>query len=855
MGQDSKGTLGMFGGVFIPSVLTILGIILFLRLGYVVGNAGLKHAFIIIGLANAISVLTSISLSAIATNLKVKVGGPYYIISRTLGAEFGGAIGIVLYLAQAISIAFYCIGFGEAMAAILPTYARLSPQVIAALALAFLFVFAWLGADWGTRFQYVVMTLLAAALVSFFVGGIFKFDGGILIQNWKTPAEGLPFWLLFAIFFPAVTGFTQGVSMSGDLKEPGKSIVWGTLLAVGISIVIYFCVAVVFAAVLPADTLSSDYGAMKRVALINFLVDAGVIAATLSSAMASFLGAPRILQSLAGDRIFPFLILFAKGFGPTGNPRRGVLLSAGIAFVTIALGNLNMIAPVVSMFFLISYGLLNYATFYEARSSSPSFRPTFRWFDYRLSFLGFLACLAVMLAIDLRAGIIAISVLFAIYQYLKRTAGPARWADSRRSYHLQLVREHLIAAAKEPEHPRDWRPQVLAFSNHPKRRKQLLTFASWIQGGSGLITAVQVLEGEGPKMLKLQAQTEAELQKDIAEEGLSAFPLVTFAPNLQIAVQSLVQSFGVGPLKANTILINWLEQLHPGLLGLREATYARNLRAVFRLGCNIVVLDANEEEWTKLASVASKNRRIDVWWWDDATSHLMLLLAYLMKRNEAWEEATIRVLAATHERKSKKKTEELRKTLKEVRIPAEPEVVSKVTADSIEKRSADSTLVFLPFRLRRNQLVDPFGDAIEHILSQLSIVAMVLAAEDIDLEAEPEEGKPAEVAAVLDELADAQKKAREAEKEAIQGLETAKEAERKASEMMAAAGPGADKETMSDIEKAMEEAERAKAQADKASRRAAKAKAKAEDAEKEAQALGVKPSQGRDEDSSNSTST
>jgi len=197
------------------------------------------------------------------------------------------------------------------------------------------------------------------------------------------------------------------------------------------------------------------------VARFGFLIDAGVIAATLSSAMASFLGAPRILQSLAGDRIFPFLNPFAKGHGPQGNPRRGVLLSAFIALVTIGLGNLNVIAPVVSMFFLISYGLLNYATFYEARSGSPSFRPRFRWFDYRLSFFGFIVCLGAMLAIDPMAGIVAISVLFGIFQYLRRTAGPARWADSRRSFHLQRVRENLLAASREPEHPRDWPFQTI----------------------------------------------------------------------------------------------------------------------------------------------------------------------------------------------------------------------------------------------------------------------------------------------------------------------------------------------------------------------------------------------------------
>ena len=853
--KRSKGTLGTFPGVFTPSVLTILGIILFLRLGYVVGSAGLTRALVIIGLANAISVLTSISLSAIATNLKVKGGGDYYLISRTLGVEFGGAIGIVLFLAQSVSVAFYCIGFGEAVEAILPAGTDLAPRIIAALAVSFLFVFAWLGADWATRFQYVVMACLGAALVSFFVGGVPKWDGVTFTQSWAAPAGGPGFWFLFAIFFPAVTGFTQGVSMSGDLKNAGKSLPAGTFFAVGISIIVYFGVAIVFAGAMPADILAGDYGAMKRVALIGFLIDVGVIAATLSSAMASFLGAPRILQSLAGDRIFPFLLPFAKGAGPTGNPRRGVLLSAGIAFTTIALGNLNVIAPVVSMFFLISYGLLNYATFYEARSSSPSFRPRFRWFDYRLSLLGFFTCLGVMLAIDLTAGAVAISVLFAIYQYLKRTAGPARWADSRRSYHLQLVREHLLAAAKEPQHPRDWRPQVLAFSNHSRRRKQLLSFALWIQGGSGLTTAVRLLEGGGPEMIKLQAEAEAELQRDIREEDLSVFPLVVFAPNLQVAVQTLVQSFGVGPLKANTVLLNWLDQLHTGVLGLKEISYGRNLRAAFRRGCNVVVLDTSEEEWKALELVPSKERRIDVWWWDDPTSRLMLLLAYLITRNDAWEEANIRVLATTYDKKSKKSTEELRKIIEEVRIPAEPEVVSNATADSVVKHSADATLLFLPFRIRHNQLVDPFGNPMEELIPRLPITAMVLAAEDIDLDAEPEEGKPAEVASALDAVTDAEKKAQDAEREAVQVLEMAEKAEKNASEVMAAAGPGADKETISNIEKAMEESERAKPQADKAKRRAARARAKAEDAALEVEMLGTKPPEEIDKPGESSAKT
>jgi amino acid transporter len=833
-----QGTLGTFSGVFTPSILTILGIILFLRLGYVVGSAGLARALIIIGLANTISILTSFSLSAIATNLKVKGGGDYYLISRTLGVEFGGAIGIVLFLAQSVSIAFYCIGFGEALTGILPQSPEVSPQIIAALAVAFLFIFVWLGTDWATRFQYVVMATLAAALISFFIGGFAKWDNAILIQNWTSSPSAPGFWVLFAIFFPAVTGFTQGVSMSGDLKDPGKSLPMGTFMAVGISILIYFGAAVVFAGVLPNSVLTGDYGAMKQVAVISFLIHVGVVAATLSSAMASFLGAPRILQSLAGDRIFPFLLPFAKGYGDAGNPRRGVLLSAGIAFATIALGKLNLIAPIVSMFFLISYGLLNYATHYEARTSSPSFRPTFRWFDARFSLLGWLACLGTMLAIDLTAGAVAIAVLFAIYQYLKRTAGPARWADSRRSYHLQQVRENLLSVASEPEHPRDWRPQILAFSNHPIKRERLLRFASWIEGGSGFTTVVHILEGEGVQMLKLRSEAEAELRKDIAEKGLKAFPLVLVAPSVYVGVQSLVQASGLGPIRANTVILNWMGQLHKGILGLGEMRYARNLRTVFRFGCNIVILDAKDQAWDVTGSVPSGEKTIDVWWGDDSTSRLMLLLAHLMTRNEAWNEATIRVLAVEHEKESEDTMSVLQKTLQEVRIAAKAETVESATGDSIIAYSSQSDLVFLPFRLRADHLTGPFEMPLAELVSELPTVAFVLAAEDIDLEAEPEEGKAGELASAMDALADAEKKAQKAKEAAAKAAEEAKE---KIKELDPPVASGAGEEFVSKVKATI----KSKEEAEKASRRAAKAVAKAEDAARKAEALGAIPDKKR----------
>jgi len=844
---DKTGTMGTFAGVFTPSILTILGIILFLRLGYVVGSAGLGRALIIITLANAISVLTSISLSAIATNIKVKGGGDYYLISRTLGSEFGGAIGMVLFLAQSVSIAFYCIGFGEALTALLPQSAFTTPRIIAILAVSFLFIFAWLGADWATRFQYVVMALLVLALFSFFTGGLPRWELSTLVQNWTAPAQSSNFWILFAIFFPAVTGFTQGVSMSGDLKDPGKSLPQGTFLAVGVSILVYFGVAMVFAGSFPNEILMTDYGAMKRVARFNFLIDAGVVAATLSSAMASFLGAPRILQSLASDRIFSFLLPFAKGAGPADNPRRGVLLSAAIALGTIGLGQLNLIARVVSMFFLISYGLLNYATFYEARAASPSFRPRFKWFDLRLSLLGFLACLLVMLAIDFKTGLIAVSILFAIYQYLRRTAGPARWADSRRSYYLQMTRKNLLGASVEPEHARDWRPQILAFSKDAHRRERLLQFASWIEGGSGLTTVVKILEGEGVKMLKLQEAAESELRSDISVHGFSAFPLVVFGPDPEMTLHLLIQSTGVGPLKANTVLLNWRSPRSETHNDLRELSFTRNLRAAYRLGKNIVIIDPDEKKWNQLQTQSAEKRRIDVWWWGDATSRLMLLLAYLTTRNEPWESAKIRVLAAGYDEDTSENMEDLKNALDEARIQAETIIVTDADAEKLSECSWDAAFVFLSFRIRGHQITCPFNEPLEEILPRLPVTALVLAAEDIDLDAQPEEGTAGEMAAAMDVLADAQKKSQEAQKEAAKAKEIAETAREKLLELEKFPVSEQEKEQLSKLKTELDQAEK---EAVKAFRRAAKAQAKSEDAAKEVKELGVpaEPKENRNEE-------
>ncbi len=732
--------------MFTPSILTILGIILFLRLGYVVGNAGLLGALGIIGIATAVSVLTTLSLSAIATNIEVRGGGDYYLISRTLGLEFGGAIGIVLFLAQAVSVGFYAIGFAEALGATLGWQSALVGQVVAAVAVLGLFVLAWLGADWASRFQFVVMGILVAALVAFYAGALSTFDGAVLADGLRASPRSPGFWVVFAIFFPAVTGFTQGVSMSGDLRTPGRSLPRGTFAAVGLSTLVYLSVAVLFAGSAQQDALASDNGVMRAVAQWGFLIDAGVVAATLSSAMASFLGAPRILQSLASDRTFPFLNPFAAGHGPTNNPRNGVLLSLAIALATVALGNLNLVAPIVSMFFLISYGLLNYATYVEARAKSPSFRPRFRYFHRNASLAGAVGCLAVIVAINPAAGAAAVLVLFGIYQYLKSRPRPERWVDTTKGHLFQRARDAILAMGPDQDTGRNWRPQVLVFSSDPARRARLIRFAGWIEGGSGFTVAIEIAVGTGAVARREKERKSLALRDQLKELNVDALSLVVEAPDVGVAIPTIVQAVGLGSMAANTVLFN-----RP----IRGTLNVASLRSVYRLGVNVAMLSAEDAGWDDLGTATP---RIDVWWYGDDSSRLGLLLAYLCTRTDAWGQATIRVCGTA--RDGNGDVRELAEYLEDIRIPAEVELVVGRTRVDVVTASSDAALVFMPMGLRRDDLVDGNGDPLGSLFDDLPQAAAILAGQQVELEAGPETGEAATVAAVHEELVEARDRAR-----------------------------------------------------------------------------------------------
>jgi len=674
---------GTFGGVFVPNVLTILGVIMFLRTGWVVGNAGLPQALIILVIANSITLLTSLSLSAVATNTKVGGGGAYFLISRSLGLEIGGSIGVPLFLAQAISVAFYIIGFTESLQFIFPD---LDVRLTCTIVLAVLFVIAWVGADLAIKTQYIIMVALGLSLVSFFAGWT-------PVPDWhanNTPQfqTGQSFWSVFAIFFPAVTGIMSGVSMSGDLKDPARSVPRGTLWAVGLTFAIYATEMIWLSINAGRDELLEDKMVMRRIALVGPLIFAGLWAATLSSALASLLAAPRTLQALGVDRVVPRW--FARGHGPQNEPRLALVLSGLLALAAIWKGDLDLIAPIITMFFLTTYGSVNLVAGLERWVANPSYRPTFRvhWLP---SILGGVGCLLVMFLLNALATIVAIASCIGIYSYLKRRQYRTAWGDVRSGFWFAVTRLGLLKFSSSRMHLRNWRPVMLVLVGNPKSRLPMVEFASHIEARRGLVFLAQVISGDWQKLLSQQADWQERLEIFIQENRLSAVAKTVLADNLEHGVSTLLQVAGVGSLEPNTVMIGWSDD------ALQHAIFVRTVHRIFELKRNLLVFEEAELPMSVLKP------RIDVWWRAKENGSLMVTLAHLIQEAPRYRDYTIRVLRIIEDEAGREQTDAaMRQLLTDARISAEVEIlVSRDAPMSVITRTSEmSAVVFVGMALR-----------------------------------------------------------------------------------------------------------------------------------------------------------
>ncbi|MCA9696815.1 MAG: amino acid permease, partial [Myxococcales bacterium] len=432
MAQKST-KFGTFGGVFTPSILTILGVIMYLRLPWVIGNGGLWVGLGVIAAAHLISVSTGLSISSIATDKKVGAGGPYYIVSRSLGLPIGGTLGLALFVGLSFSISLYVIGFCDSFL----RFWDLEPSIdniriygtgtIIALTAVML-----ISTSFAIKTQYVIMALIGASLLSILFSPAPTSAGFHL----HAPADGASVAELFGIFFPAVTGFTAGVNMSGDLRDPKKSIPIGTMAAIGAGMVIYVGLAVFLAWKVPVEALRNDNTVFVDLAAVPLAVVGGIWGATLSSGLGSIMGAPRILQALAADRVMPAFL--AKGHGKDNEPRRALVVAFLIGEAGILIGELDVIARVVSIFFIATYGFLNLSCAIESWASTD-FRPEFR-IPRTVSVIGALACVLMMIQLDIAATAAATVLFVGLFATLKRRELALESGDTWEGVWSSLVR-------------------------------------------------------------------------------------------------------------------------------------------------------------------------------------------------------------------------------------------------------------------------------------------------------------------------------------------------------------------------------------------------------------------------------
>jgi len=463
----SQKTLGTFEGVFTPTILTIIGVILYLRLGWVVGTVGLGGAIVIILLSHVATITTGFSLSSMTTNVRIGAGGFYSLISRSLGLEAGAAIGLPLYCSQGFSVALYIIGFTEAWRNIFPAH---NLQVVATATLLLLTILSFIGVKAAMKVQYVIMAAIAISLLSFFFG---KGQGGDTIVFWSQSLE-VPFWKVFAIFFPAVTGIAAGAAMSGDLKDPKRSLPAGILSAVGVGLVIYIFIAVWLTVMASPDQLRANYTIMIDIAFWRWPVIAGIMGATLSSALGSLIGAPRILMALAQDHLVPFpKALAAKS--AKGEPRLALVVTVLLVQVSLLMGNLDSIAVLLTMFFLITYGTINAAVFIEKATGIPSFRPSLD-IPLIVPLVGSLWCGIIMFLINPLFAAVAIFVIFIIYGIQVKRDLRTPWGDIRSALFDSVAQWAVKTSARMPRHAKSWKPDIMIPVEDPSYWSPLMAF-------------------------------------------------------------------------------------------------------------------------------------------------------------------------------------------------------------------------------------------------------------------------------------------------------------------------------------------------------------------------------------------
>ena len=680
---------GTFGGVFTPTLLTILGVIMYLRLGWVVGNAGLLGTWLIIIISFAITLCTALAMSAITTNIRIGAGGAYAIVSQALGLEVGGSLGIPRYVSQGLAVTMYIFGFREGWLGIFPYH---NPFLVDIIVFASLFSIAYISANLAIKTQFIIMGIIALSFISIvwaaYEGSmVTPTEEAIRFGTFKGSLEngfsGSDFWIVFAVFFPAATGIMAGANMSGELKDPKKSIPNGTLWAIGVSFVIYMLLAFWIARSASEQELLTNYYVIVDKAYFGPLILAGILGATFSSALASIVGSSRILFAMGKHKVLPFSD-FLSVQSTNGQPRNAMIVTGVLIFATMLLRNINAVAPLVTLFFLITYAMINIVVIIEQNLGLISYRPVFkihRWVPW----LGLISSVFAMFIINPAVSLLSVMIVFVVYFYLSRQNLETPFEDVRSGLFVSFAEwaaKHTWGMKKMQQ--RAWKPNLMVpvrDINGVKGIFHLLRDIAKPKGSIKLL-GIEPFSEKSPLASQLEALSESFRNKGVFSSW-TVIHTEEFTKGINYGSQALQGAF----FKPNIVFLNLQE----------HDDYEEELRPIIkesiRLEIGVLLYVAHP------TALLGQRNMINVWisdrqdnWsigWDIGNLDLSLLIAYKLKLN--WE-AHIRLITVINDPKEEANAREflqslinlarLPQTLTEVRVGTFKSIVENApTAD------------------------------------------------------------------------------------------------------------------------------------------------------------------------------
>ncbi len=702
MNQNAKfGTMP----VFLTALSTILGAILFLRFGWAVGQVGFWGVIGIIIIGHIITIPTALAVAEIATNQRVQGGGAYYIISRSFGLNIGGAIGLALFFSQAISVAFYVIAFGEAFEPLLTYindtfYLNIEDRrwiSIPAMAILSIIILTN-GANVGMKALYLVVFILLVSLLFFFLGDspLKPYD----VQFHSHVPDNLNFFFVFTIIFPAFTGLAAGLGLSGDLKDPKKSIPRGTLWATIAGMLIYIAAAYKFTVSASPEELVADQLIMQRIAIWGPIIPIGLAAASLSSALGSIMVAPRTLQAIGYDDIFPEARInhwFAKGKKKDNEPVNGSLVTILIAFVFIIIGDINFVAQIISMFFMVTYAAICMVSFLEHFAADPAYRPTFRskWY---ISLTGAIFSFWIMFQMNAIYATFSILIMaliyFAITYYSKERRGLNKLF---RGVVFQLSRQLQIFAQRADKEDREisWRPFGVCISHDTFKRRSAFDVMRWLSYKYGFGTYIHFIKGYLNEETTEASKESLKRLINLARGGKNRVFLDTIiSPSYTSAIGQVVQLSGISG-KGNNLILFEFSRTEPETL----KEILPNYKMIESAGFDVCILNTSYKSF-------GYKKELHIWIRPDdfENANLMILLGYIILGHPDWKKGQIKIFALFHGEDALDKRQQLLDLVKEGRLPISPSNIEMVPYEKgrrkqvISTYSQDADLTLIGFR-------------------------------------------------------------------------------------------------------------------------------------------------------------